>query len=71
MRHHLRILHGSPTAAELAAVTAVLSALLCEAASCAGGHHRPNRADWDRSWRPHPVPHSWCTRGNRLPFHRH
>ncbi|MFP3991864.1 acyl-CoA carboxylase subunit epsilon [Streptomyces sp. E11-3] len=67
MHDHLRIVHGSPTAVELAAVTAALSTLLQEAAV---GHHRPRRADWDRSWRPHPAPHSWCTRGNGPPLDR-
>ncbi|WP_149180394.1 acyl-CoA carboxylase subunit epsilon [Streptomyces sp. TRM49041] len=69
MRHHLRIVHGSPTSAELAAITAVLSAVLYGAERTAG-HHRTHRAEWDRAWHPHPVPHSWCARVPRLPFHR-
>lgn len=71
MRHQLLIVHGSPTAAELAAVTAVLSAVVLGGAVCVDGHHRMPRAHWDRSWRPHPLPHSWCTGGNTPPFHRH
>ncbi|URN14704.1 MULTISPECIES: acyl-CoA carboxylase subunit epsilon [Streptomyces] len=60
MHHHLRIVHGSPTEAELAAVTALIGAL-----AHGGGHtpghprRRVRRADWDRRWRPHPAPHSW------------
>ncbi|WP_107407910.1 acyl-CoA carboxylase subunit epsilon [Streptomyces sp. CC77] len=72
MHHPLRIVHGSPTAAELAAVTAVLSAVVYGTVAGMDGHHRVHRAhrpDWDRAWRPHPVPHSWCTRGH-MPFHR-
>ncbi|MCH0539204.1 acyl-CoA carboxylase subunit epsilon [Streptomyces sp. MUM 203J] len=71
MRHHLRIVQGSPTAAELAAVTAVLSAVALGGTLCAAGRPGMPRAHWDRSWRPHPLPHSWCEGGNTAPFHRH
>ncbi|MEU4255760.1 acyl-CoA carboxylase subunit epsilon [Streptomyces fradiae] len=71
MRHHLRIVHGSPTSVELAAVTAVLSALALGGHAPGHSHrrdHRPRRAHWDLHWNPHPVPHSWCARGARAPF---
>ncbi|KUH36970.1 MULTISPECIES: acyl-CoA carboxylase subunit epsilon [Streptomyces] len=73
MPHHLRIVHGSPTSAELAAITAVLGALVYGTTEQTSGHphRRAYRAEWDRYWNPHPAPHSWCTRGPRLPFHRH
>ncbi|URM88789.1 acyl-CoA carboxylase subunit epsilon [Streptomyces sp. MRC013] len=71
MHHHLRIVHGSPTNAELAAVTALLGAL------AHGGEHtvrdprRPaRRAEWDRRWHPHPAPHSWCAGPPRAPYGR-
>lgn len=69
MRHHLRIVHGSPTPIELAAVTAILGALATGAAHCVDAHH-PHRPTWPHTWRPHPLPHSWCST-HRPPFHRH
>ncbi|MEU7567215.1 acyl-CoA carboxylase subunit epsilon [Streptomyces fradiae] len=71
MRHHLRIVHGSPTSVELAAVTAVLSALALGGHTPGHSHrrdHRAHRAHWDLHWNPHPVPHSWCARGSRALF---
>ncbi|MFG3498817.1 acyl-CoA carboxylase epsilon subunit [Streptomyces sp. NPDC047928] len=81
--HHLRIVHGSPTAAELAALTAVLTALVCRcAAADAGigtggstgdgaGGGTGRRANWDRAWRPHPPSGSWRARVGCGPFHHH
>ncbi|MDN3296817.1 acyl-CoA carboxylase subunit epsilon [Streptomyces ficellus] len=71
MPHHLRIVHGCPNATELAALTAVLTALACQrAAEC----HRPRpasrRADWDRGWRAHPPSGSWRAR-LAVPPHHH
>ncbi|NKY15076.1 acyl-CoA carboxylase subunit epsilon [Streptomyces somaliensis] len=60
MCHHLRIVHGSPTNAELAAVTALLGALAHGGEHMAETPPRPaRRAGWDHRWRPHPAPHSW------------
>ncbi|MFJ8694277.1 acyl-CoA carboxylase subunit epsilon [Streptomyces roseolilacinus] len=72
MRHHLRIVHGSPTSAELAAVTAVLGALVSGGGEHTAGHphRRSHRAEWDRHWHPHPLPHSWCARAARRTFDR-
>ncbi|MET9800223.1 acyl-CoA carboxylase subunit epsilon [Streptomyces sp. NPDC006368] len=60
MRHHLRIVHGRPTATELAALTAVLTALACRSATeRPAADASPRRAEWDRGWRAHPLPGSW------------
>ncbi|MFV2119024.1 acyl-CoA carboxylase subunit epsilon [Streptomyces sp. Act-28] len=72
MRHHLRIVHGSPTIAELAAVTAVLGALAHGGGEHTAGHphRRVHRAGWDLRWHPHPLPHSWRAGRPREPFGR-
>lgn len=72
MHHHLRILHGSPTSAELAAITAVLGALVHGAGEHTAGHphRRARRVEWDRHWHPHPAPHSWRAGALRTPFGR-
>jgi hypothetical protein len=54
----LRIVSGDPTPAELAAVTAVLTAALEEMADDAAGQEVPAISAWQRSQRPvrGPVP---------------
>ncbi|MER7109994.1 acyl-CoA carboxylase subunit epsilon [Streptomyces sp. NPDC000229] len=72
MPHHLRIVHGHPTATELAALTAVLTALACRtAAEGPGPDTAPRRAEWDRGWRAHPAPGSWRARFGLPPRHPH
>ncbi|GAA4935658.1 hypothetical protein GCM10023237_67530 [Streptomyces coeruleoprunus] len=57
---------------EVAAVTAVLGAVICCMAEHAGAsHRRVRRAEWDRTWRPHPAPGSWCTGLGRHAFPHH
>ncbi|MCS0634918.1 acyl-CoA carboxylase subunit epsilon [Streptomyces sp. LP05-1] len=74
MSHHLRIVRGEPDVTELAALTAVLTALACGAAAespvrpAPGG---PCRAHWDRAWRAHHSSGSWRARTVAVfPFHR-
>ncbi|MFF8288800.1 acyl-CoA carboxylase subunit epsilon [Streptomyces sp. NPDC016309] len=71
---HLRIVHGRPTATELAALTAVLTALACRtgpAGPSRGGGAPTGRAQWDRGWRAHPAPNSWCARLHLPARHPH
>jgi hypothetical protein len=63
---HLRILHGQPSGAEVAALVAVLAARAAAAAAAAAraGGDRPARSAWaDPSRRlrtpPHPGPDAW------------
>ncbi|WP_189552367.1 acyl-CoA carboxylase subunit epsilon [Streptomyces lavendofoliae] len=69
---HLRIVHGRPTPTELAALTAVLSALACRTGA-EGPRTGPasRRAEWDRGWRAHPAPGSWRARFGSRPRHPH
>ncbi|MFC8919916.1 acyl-CoA carboxylase subunit epsilon [Streptomyces sp. WAC05374] len=70
MPFHLRIVHGRPTATELAAVTAVLTALACRTTGeRPGTGTAPGRAEWDRGWRAHPAPGSWRARFGLPPRH--
>ncbi|ORT57005.1 hypothetical protein BKD26_25565 [Streptomyces sp. CB03238] len=71
MALHFRIVHGRPTATELAALTAVLTALACRTAAAErpGSGTAPRRADWDRGWRAHPPPGSWRARFGLPPRH--
>ncbi|MEE1757461.1 acyl-CoA carboxylase subunit epsilon [Streptomyces sp. SP18CS02] len=70
MSDHLRIVHGSPNAVELAALTAVLTALACrQAAQHLEMDPAPPRAHWDRSWKVHLSPGSWRC-GSGFPYHR-
>ncbi|MFI6108014.1 acyl-CoA carboxylase subunit epsilon [Streptomyces sp. NPDC051310] len=74
MPHHLRIVHGRPNAIELAALTAVLTALASrDAAGPAGADpdREPCRAEWDRGWRAHPLPGSWRARIGAVLHHHH
>ncbi|MFJ8648853.1 acyl-CoA carboxylase subunit epsilon [Streptomyces sp. NPDC093546] len=73
MPHHLRIVHGRPTATELAALTAVLTALASRYAvegPEADFAPAPRRAEWDRGWRAHPAPGSWRARLGAVVHHR-
>ncbi|MEU7282426.1 acyl-CoA carboxylase subunit epsilon [Streptomyces sp. NPDC045431] len=73
MPHHLRIVHGRPTATELAALTAVLTALASRYATehtAAGPTAARRRAEWDRGWRAHPSPGSWRARLGAAVHHR-
>ncbi|MEU6488640.1 acyl-CoA carboxylase epsilon subunit [Streptomyces sp. NPDC046887] len=73
MPHHLRILRGAPTPTELAALTAVLTALAAAPVGeppTAASHGR-RRAHWDRGWRAHVCSNSWRSHliGHRLQDH--
>ncbi|WP_167536300.1 acyl-CoA carboxylase subunit epsilon [Streptomyces ficellus] len=73
---HLRIVHGRPTPTEVAALTAVLTALACrtptEGPGARGTPRTPvHRAHWDRGWRAHPAPGSWRARFGLPPRHPH
>ncbi|MCK8677735.1 MULTISPECIES: acyl-CoA carboxylase epsilon subunit [Streptomyces] len=61
MPHHLRILRGAPTPTELAALTAVLTALAAAPAGEPPAAPPPGRrrAHWDRGWRAHAPSGSW------------
>ncbi|MFF8833213.1 acyl-CoA carboxylase subunit epsilon [Streptomyces sp. NPDC015131] len=78
MSLHLRIVHGRPTPTEVAALTAVLTALASRTAPDAPGpdsgpapRARVRRAHWDRGWRAHPAPGSWRARFGLAPRHPH
>ncbi|MEU0662653.1 acyl-CoA carboxylase subunit epsilon [Streptomyces lavendulocolor] len=79
MSLHLRIVHGRPTPTELAALTAVLTALVCRTGTEGPGHGAQGRghgatgrrAEWDRGWRAHPAPGSWRARFGLPPRHPH
>ncbi|MEU9984119.1 acyl-CoA carboxylase subunit epsilon [Streptomyces sp. NPDC050856] len=73
MPHHLRIVHGRPNAAEVAALTAVLTALASRAAAQPpqGSDRDTRRADWDRRWRAHPPSGSWRSRLSLATPHYH
>ncbi|MFF3313513.1 acyl-CoA carboxylase subunit epsilon [Streptomyces sp. NPDC002952] len=61
MTMHLRVVKGAPDADELAAVTAVITTLLRTTAGPQTANTR-RRAHWDRAFRPHASPASWCHR---------
>ncbi|WP_353964035.1 acyl-CoA carboxylase subunit epsilon [Streptomyces canus] len=57
---YLRIVRGAPSPDELAALVTVLTALSTRPAPGKTCRNDQVRAHWDRSWRVHPSPGSWC-----------
>ncbi|MFF3489650.1 acyl-CoA carboxylase subunit epsilon [Streptomyces sp. NPDC002701] len=55
---HFHVLKGDPDTDELAAVTAVITALL-RTTAVPRTSNTARRAHWDRAFRPHASPASW------------